>query len=777
MKAAALLWLLVVLAAAVMLGASLYRGVALRSDILALFPEEERNPGQQRINDQVTALLGKRIILLIGSTDRDKARVAGEEISRELVATQLASTVAYHLSGDSLRSLGTTLFRYHDGLLAPADRALLQENRGLTIVNRALANLYGPAPVADRALLREDPFFLFPDFLVQLPVPLPRVHVDDGILSVEDGGKNYVLLVAELAGDSYAIDFEDRLTATLGMAESQLREQIPGFTLLRFGAVFYAHAGAMSLRGETNAISLVSFLGTIALILVVFRALRPLLLGVMSVAVGILCAFAGSLWIFGSLHIIALLFGVSLIGIATDYCLQYLAARFEVESRPPSERLRRVLPAISLGLVTTLIGYLTLVLAPFPGLRQVAVFSAIGLMASFATLVLWLPLLDRPDPLRHGTRMLVLATGLWRFWTEPRWRWAQLSVIGLSVVAGVVGTTRLTIVDDVRRFQTLSPELKLEEAEIRRLTGLREGTEFLVVRGADDEAVLQREEALLSRLDTAQRDGAVSGVEAIAQIVPSIARQRENRLLVHDRLMTPYFADYAARLGLTPAGAPGDPDQQFLTLAAIPENSPLAYLRNLVLVGGENQSTHLILLGDVQKPDALQKIATDVPDTRLADPAGDITRLLGEYRIRAMILLAISAVLMLPVVVWRYGIRGGLRVCLPPVMSVVLTPLLAGLLGVPFTFFGAMALILVLSIGFDYAVFCRESEPSRQATTMVGIWLAMITTLLSFGLLAFSSTVAVRSFGATLLVGTTLAFVFAPLAGTAYGAFSPSRDT
>jgi predicted exporter len=138
--------------------------------------------------------------------------------------------------------------------------------------------------------------------------------------------------------------------------------------------------------------------------------------------------------------------------------------------------------------------------------------------------------------------------------------------------------------------------------------------------------------------------------------------------------------------------------------------------------------------------------------------------LLGEYRQRAMILIAVSVLLMAPVLVWRYGLRGSLRVTLAPVTAVLATPPLVALAGVRFTFFVAMGLILVLSIGFDYAVFCRETEPSRRSVTMLGVWLAMLTTLLSFGLLVLSGTYAVHAFGATLLVGTILAFAFSPIA-------------
>jgi predicted exporter len=146
------------------------------------------------------------------------------------------------------------------------------------------------------------------------------------------------------------------------------------------------------------------------------------------------------------------------------------------------------------------------------------------------------------------------------------------------------------------------------------------------------------------------------------------------------------------------------------------------------------------------------------------DPTEDVTRLLGEYRRRAIILIVVSTLLMMPVLVWRYGLRGAGRVTLPPAIAVLAAPPLVALAGVTFTFFNAMALVLVLSIGFDYAVFCRESEPWRRPVTMLGVWLAMLTTLLSFGLLVFSSTYAVHAFGATILVGTILAFAFSPIA-------------
>ena len=90
-----------------------------------------------------------------------------------------------------------------------------------------------------------------------------------------------------------------------------------------------------------------------------------------------------------------------------------------------------------------------------------------------------------------------------------------------------------------------------QESQIRRLTGISGGTEFLLVRAADRDGALQTEEALEARLTSARQDGAIRGFQSLAQFVPSVARQRDNRALVNDKLMRPYLASYYQRLGVT----------------------------------------------------------------------------------------------------------------------------------------------------------------------------------------------------------------------------------
>ena len=765
MKQAALAWLLIVGCTAAILVFRIHQGVALQTDLTALLVQESGDPGLRRAQDLAAASLAQRVFVLAGDDDRAAARKAGAALADAFERSGLAQAVTYRLPPDSVTALGAMYFPYRFGLLTGEERELLRHNQGSRVVARALATVYGPEAIADAAMLRRDPFLLLPAFLTGLPLPLAHVALDDGVLTVHDGAKTWVLVAAQVQGNVYSLAVQNRFIAMFDSSAATLRAQIPGLAIARVGAIFYAHRGAQSAVGETSLIATVSMVGTIVLILLVFRALRPLWLTLLAIAVGVLCAFSVCLSMYGGVHVVVLLFGVSLTGIAIDYCLQYITARFGPEAGSPRERLRRVLPGITLGVVTTLIGYLTLMLAPFPGLRQLAVFSAVGLTASFLTVVLWLPLLDSAAPLEDSAGILAAANLLWVFWKDGRYRRWRIGFIALCVLTGGFGFARLTVDDDLRHQQALAADLHDEELQVRRLTGMAGGTEFLLVQAADTESALQREEDLLERLTAARQTGALGGFQAVAQFVPSIKRQREDRALVHDQLMRPFLDEYYRRLGVVGGMRPDAVDNGFLTPAAIGAGSPLAFVRNLMLADGPAGAAQVVLLNGVTRPDELRRIAAAVPGVHFADPAGEVTAVLTEYRRRAVILLAVSAVLMMPVLMWRYGWRGSLATLLPPAAAVVLAPALAALKGVAFTFFGAIALVLVLSIGFDYAVFCREAAPARRAVTMLGVCLAMIATLLSFGLLGFSRTYAVHAFGTTLLAGTILAFIFAPLAG------------
>jgi predicted exporter len=755
-------WLAVVVGAAIYLTVLGIAGFPIRTDLLALLPREERDPAVQKANEAVSRSLGRRLLLAFGDSDSARARAAARQATAAIDATGLVDPLNGAALQDAGRRLATFYFPYRDVLLSAADRVALEEGRGGDIARRALAQAFGFASPVDSGLIAADPFLLLPSFLSTLPSPLGRLALDDGLLTVVDAAMTWVVVPMTLRQDAFDLDVQDGLVTAVDNAVDQIAKSLPGVKVLRVGAVFFADQGARTGLDEAAILAIIETIGTVLLIVGVFRRLSPLFLNLLALVVGIGVAFAGTFLVFGEIHVAALLFGTSLIGVAVDYGLHYCATAFGTSTATGKQRLAYVLPAITLGLITTLIGYAALAIAPFPGMKQIAVFALIGLVGAFATVVLWFPLLDRLTPLRHGARMLRLAALPWVFWTAERFRIGRGVLIAGCLATLGLGLGRYHVDDDVRRLQALSPTLLREQDEIRRLVGAATEPQHVLVVAADDETALQREEALIPILDRLVAEHAIAGYQMLAAFVPSVARQNANRAMVKGGLVGPLLAQHVAQLGLTATPATAAPAAE-LTISGAKAADAVPLLSDLVVAPG----VHIVALQGLARPELVRAAIAGQPDVRFVDPTADFSRLLGAYRSRAIVLTVISVVLVSLLLAWRYGVRGAFWTILPPITAALLVPSVISLGGEPFTFFHAMGLVLVVAIGVDYTIFCAETPRGHHSVTMLAILLATITTLLSFGLLGVSSTLAVRAFGFTMLIGITAAYLFAPLASRA----------
>ena len=756
----AIAWLALVLLAVGYLALQFHQGIAFRTDLLALLPREEQDPARHQATDKLMGEAAKKVVLLIGHKDAGRAREAATEIEEKIGQAGLVTFSAFGQKPGDAAALGAFYFPHRQQLLTDGDREALLAGKGESLAQRALAQVYSVGSFADSRLLTTDPFLLLPAYLSGLPVPASRLTLDRGRLSTIDDGITWVLVDGRLSGDPFAMEAEQQFVAALDAVSAEVTAATPELKILRTGAVFFAHAGSETAMSELSTLGAFSLLGTILVLLLVFRRVTPLVLNTLTLLIGISVALAGTIAVFGEVHVATMLFGIGLIGIAVDYGLHFSATLFDRDAATPLQRLHHVLPGITLGLLTTLIGYVVLVLAPFPGLRQIAVFSVMGLLAAFVTVVLWFPLLESRKPLQHGRLMLDASGGIWRIWENPRYRLMRWAIVILAGICGIIGLLHIEANDDVRKMQSLSPDLLAARAEIQRIAGVSGGLQGLLVMAADDEAALQQEETLLPVLRDVQAEGLITGFRAPAQFVPSALRQTENARLVAERLITPFGSLQVQQLGL-PSLAAANAEGTPVTLDAAQQSGALPFLADMILAPGQ----HVIALDGVGDPAALRARMESVAGAIYVDPAGDLSALLGKYRERAVWLIALSALLMLAPLIWRYGFKGGVTVMIPPLLAVTLAPALISFLGESLSFFNVMALVLVLSLGVDYAVFCAEATQAKRQGTLLAVVIATMTTLLSFGMLAFSEVLAVHAFGLTLLLGVLIGFLLAPMAG------------
>jgi predicted exporter len=123
-------------------------------------------------------------------------------------------------------------------------------------------------------------------------------------------------------------------------------------------------------------------LGILLLLLLAFRRWR-VLLAFVPVLVGMLFGAVACVALFGHMHVMTLVLGSSLIGVAVDYPLHYLSKSWSLKPWHSWPALRLTLPGLTLSLITSAIGYLALAWTPFPALTQIAVFSAAGLLGAY----------------------------------------------------------------------------------------------------------------------------------------------------------------------------------------------------------------------------------------------------------------------------------------------------------------------------------------------------------------------------------------------------------
>ena len=826
-------WLVLALLAALYCGWRFAGPAPLETNLLALLPATEADPVAEKAVDTLASALGDRTVLLVTSRDDAHAKAAAKQLGASLQKSAAFASVTAELPPFDLSQIAALYMPYRFGLLASADRAALAGGVlsaasasasasasthasavAATLRDQLAQRLYSPLQGGLGTQLGDDPFGWLARWLGNLPLATSNLEVEDNLLVSHrhdaQGDTTSVLIVATLPGSAYETKTQRAVHAALAAAESTLRQTFPDVTVARTGAVFYAEAARSASEREVHLIGIASLCGIALLMMWVFRSPRLLLLGFVSTALGIVCALAATLLIFGKLHLLTLVFGASLIGEAVDYSIQYFVVYLGA-GRDWDARLgaRTVRPALTVALTTSLLGYAVLMWVPFPALKQIACFAMAGITTAFASVLWLLPALLTRAPRRSPQRVFDGAARLLAGWQRAIGGKRAWAIAAVLLIVAAPGWLRLTSDDDIHLLIQRDASLVAQENQLREAVGVDNSAQFFVVRGATEEAVLQRAEALGAKLDALNGSAdSVGGYQSITQFVPSAQRQSEDRA----RLAQHVFNDTAAlRAILLQAGFKDDVADAWLAAFAKP-HAPLTVdrwlaapwsqpYRHLWLGAVESnpanpasqvsplhaQSYAAVVIPQGVTPrnePALSALAHGLPGVVFVDKAASVSKLFGAYRRDSGGWLGGALVLVCVLLMLRYKPRGGIATTLPVLLAVGVALAVFGYAGVPLNLFNWLALMLVLGVGANYAVFLREGCLRADAdlgAVWTGVLLSAATTLLSFGMLGMSAMPALRSFGTTLALGIAVAVLLAPIGmpegeGMAAGTSSPGTS-
>lgn len=722
-KRPALLWGLVclVMAAALLI---LLPQSRLNSSVLAMLPKQAMGDIPPALNDGFMQRLDRQLVWLVSPGKEANPRVAQEWLTL-LQKSAALGDVKGPMDAASQQAWGAFFWQHRNGLIDPDTRARLQ-NGGEAQAQWILSQLYSAFSGVSGKELQNDPLMLMRGSQLAMAKNGQRLRLMDGWLVTQDPQGNYwYLLHGELAGSSFDMQQTHQLITTLNTLEKDLKTRYPQAQLLSRGTVFYSDYASQQAKQDISTLGVATLLGVILLIVAVFRSLRPLLLCVISIGIGALAGTVATLLIFGELHLMTLVMSMSVIGISADYTLYYLTERMvHGNDVSPWQSLAKVRNALLLALLTTVAAYLIMMLAPFPGIRQMAIFAAVGLSASCLTVLFWHPWLCRGLPVRPVPAMALM----------------------------------LRVDDDISQLQALPQHILAQEKAITTLTGQSVDQKWFVVYGDSPQQTLRRLEKFTASLEYEKKEGLISNYRTIP--LNSLARQEEDLQLL--KTAAPTVTKALQNAGLTAV----NPD-----LNAMPVKvdewlaSPASEGWRLLWLTLENgESGVLVPVEGVKSSALMQEIATYYPcGIAWVDRKSTFDELFALYRYVLTGLLLVALAVIACGAVARLGWRKGFISLVPSVLSLGCGLAVLAMSGQAVNLFSLLALVLVLGIGINYTLFFSNPR-GTPLTSLLAIALAMLTTLLTLGMLVFSATQAISSFGIVLVSGIFTAFLLSPLA-------------
>jgi len=760
-----LAWILVLAAAAVITATAMSGPSWLKSNVFELLPDSEYDPLTEVATRTVDAELGTRLLFFLGHVDRDTARTAADRLSDHLLDHSLVNSVTTRIDEAQFSTIATFYYPYRRRILSPEQLTQLAVDPD-GVEQQAIAQLYSLFG-SGGSTLDTDPFFLFPGSMQALQPGGRTLSVDDGYLWAARGDRDYVFVMATITSPTLSIGEQEALASHVNSGLDELVTAHTGLDFLKTGFAFYSHEATRSAKGEVSTIGVGSLIGLLLLVIATFRSLRPLSLIVISILAGCLVAMAVTLSVFGFVHLFTLVFGASLIGVSVDYSFHYVADdAFGGDDWTPRSGIRNIFMGITLGLLTSILAYLALTVAPFPGLQQLAVFSSAGLAGAYFTLVCMCRLWRRRFAVHDSSLVLKFAGGFLGVWRKSRMQHRYL-VVAVLVTAVAFGMRGLEIDDDVRALQSQSPELLQQEAAIQELLGIAQAGTFVLTTAEDDEALLQREERVRERLDDMIVAGGLDSYQAVSRWVPSL-QQQDRSLKAYSKLLRTRLPGYFEALGAAGETADSvleqlDGDTSDLLVEAWLKHPVSEQLRHLWLDTPNDASASIILLFGVRDMESLTAITAEIPSATVVNKGRELSALFGKYRARVAQVLVAAYLIILFGLSFRYGPVRAALLLIPPILAGLLALTVISLAGETLNLFNFLALILVLGIGIDFTLFVAEA-PGELTSTVFAITLSALTTMLSFGLLSLSSTYAVHSFGMTVLIGIFCAYLLSPLA-------------
>lgn len=737
--------------------------VSMTSDLARFMPDPER-ADERVLVEQLSNAPGARVLMLaITSNSRERSARLSKELKRRLEPSPSFRRI-WNGDVDPTREL-----RRHMSLRfthSPAmDTARFDRTSLADALRERMMDLSASGePVFDE-LLAHDPQFLTLAMLdAWAPPHLPVTHSgvwfsrrDEALLLVETAVAGY-----DPTGQGSAIALIEATFSALGAGgEERVSVSGPGSFSVRMNERV---AGEAALMGAAAAA------GLIGLLLLAYRSPAYVLLS----AVPLACAAAAGLiavhLLFEEVHGITLAFAFTLIGVAQDYPVHLMS--HVRPGRPARVVAVELWPTLRLGVLATIIAYLTLFSANAGGLAQLSVFTIVGLLAAALVTRFLLPPL-MPTPTRDaaaGRAFVALARRLGSL--RAGW-WVALPFLALFAFAIHREDSLPWWSNDLSELTPIPADWLVEDSRLRAELLPPDVRSLLILSEPDRESLLRLSERLSPRFDDLRARQVIAGDDLPSRYFPSEERQasRIARLPAAESLRAalvaaaeevgfepsffePMIADVvAARASIRKAGE-----------VSVQGASDLDVRLGATLREGSDAVTAIVALYGVTDAEQVGTALRFERGARMADLKEVAEGLVASLRERVLVGLLFAAAAFTALIGVALGWRGAARVLFPVSVALIATITILRVLGIDMTLFHLIALMLSVGLGIDYALFFHRFGVGADALRALhSVLVSAASTLLAFGLLALSAVPVLQAIGLTVAAGVCAQFTLALL--------------
>ena len=735
-----ILWLIVHLSIILLFLFRFNYRAKIETNFLSIAPKFEESEDFQNSIETFFLQNSSEIKILIESYDFDKAKNSAIEIENYI--KQNFENVAVNLYSKNYDDILETIIKYKYQLISKDIREALLNNQASRVAEEGIANFYSPffIPIVDN--IEDDPFFVLNSKLIELLQNNNNIETRDGISFINYEGKFNVSLNMDIDKKIDSMIFFDRLTELLRKMEND--EEIKIYIS---GVPIHAYYSQKSAQKEITIISAVSLIFICLIFLFIFKSVKPYIISMISIAVSSATSFFLLSILLDSIHIFTFVFGTSLIGVSLDYSIHFITEWYNEKDK--KEVLRKILPSMSLSFMTTIASYFALSLTSLSLLKQTALFSIFGLASSFLTVIIIYPIIFKNDNRFLRENILNKTKNILAGYVDFLNIKFVLFLTIFVILISIINIPKLKVNFSSNQLYNPPDFLTYNETEIYKRLNSSLSRNIIISRGNSLNEALENEETL---------ENYFTNYRALSKIFYSKSRQRENIKLVEDNLM-PLLKKQTEDLSFD--------NEIYNKIKSEFKNVKNEFLNIEDLIESMDELKKLIVKNNgkyfiISTTDETETKIIENENIKIFNINFEINEALDKTARTAIKTALIAYIIIFFFMIIFLSKKHAIAIMIIQIISILVNLSVHSIFNFSVNIFSVFALILSIGISIDYCIFFSKSKAKKEVT-FLSIFLAMITTALSFGTLSFSGFIPVKSFGLFLFIGILVTFLLSPV--------------